>query len=462
MVPKADASDCLDLVRSVFPGAVWPAVPDAVGATALALQYQLYRSQWQSADAILGQQLRQLESVLRHAYETVPCYRQRLGAAGYRPGMVVTTEWLRGLPLLTRAEVQAQGVALHSRTVPQAHAPVGSGQTSGSTGRPITFLTTAVTELFWRVLNLRDHLWHRRDFSLKLAGIRPDRIPRGEEGQTLPSWGPSVGEAFRDGSAVLLHSANTIDLQIAWLSRVAPGYLVTLGTNLLELAREMKRRGHRVPGLKEACTYGDTVTPAQRAECRALLGVPVTDIYSAQEAGYIALQCPEHDCYHVQSESVIVELLDDAGLPSTPGTVGRVVLTTLHNFAMPLIRYEIGDYAEAGEPCPCGRGLPVIRRVLGRERNMAEAPDGSKFYPTFAAEVWMDIAPIRQLQLVQRSRLRIEARVVAERPLAAAEREALAAALRRALGHDYEIPVVRVDGIARSPSGKYEDFLRET
>jgi phenylacetate-CoA ligase len=451
----------IDLIRSAYPGLVWPAVPPDPGALALALQFQLGRSQWQSPEALRAGQFRQLQKVFAHAHSAVPFYRDRLDAAGYRPGAAVPHDWFAEFPVLTREEVHVQGAALHSSTVPDGHRPVESGQTSGSTGSPITFLSTAVTRLLWQAFNLRDLMWHRRDLGLKLVAIRPDRGVRGERGVSLPGWGPSTGAAYRGGPSALLHSANTVERQLDWLAAEDPDYLLTLASNLLELAREMHRRGMRLPRLREACTFGDALSPQGRAECQALLGVKVVDMYTAQEAGYIALQCPERDHYHVQSEGVIVEILDESGLPCAPGRFGRVVLTTLHNFAMPLIRYEIGDYAEAGAPCPCGRGLPVIARILGRERNLALTPEGRKYYPSFAADRWMHIAPISQLQLAQKTRRLIEARVVAPRALDSAEERALATALRDSLGHPYEFAVVRLERIPRSASGKYEDFIRE-
>ena len=105
-------------------------------------------------------------------------------------------------------------------------------------------------------------------------------------------------------------------------------------------------------------------------------GVPLSDMYSGREVGYLALQCPQHDHYHVMSEGNFLEVLGDDGRPCQPGETGRVVVTTLHNYVMPLIRYEIGDFAEVGEPCPCGRGLPVLTRILGRQQNMLTLPTG--------------------------------------------------------------------------------------
>lgn len=130
------------------------------------------------------------------------------------------------------------------------------------------------------------------------------------------------------------------------------------------------------------------------------------------EVGYIALQCPEAETYHLQLENLFVEVLNDAGRPCRQGEIGRIVLATLHNFASPLIRYEIQDYVEMGEPCSCGRGLPVVRRVLGRRRNMAMRPDGGLFWPSFPARAWADIADIRQIQLVQKTKEQIDVRYV--------------------------------------------------
>jgi phenylacetate-CoA ligase len=104
----------------------------------------------------------------------------------------------------------------------------------------------------------------------------------------------------------------------------------------------------------------------------------MVDMYTCQEAGYLALQCPDHPHYHVQSENVLLEVVDDQGLPCAPGEVGRVLVTSLNNFATPLIRYEIGDYAEVGAACSCGRGLPVLKRIMGRYRNLLTLPDGTR------------------------------------------------------------------------------------
>ena len=114
---------------------------------------------------------------------------------------------------------------------------------------------------------------------------------------------------------------------------------------------------------------------------------------------------------------MLVEVIDAAGQPCAPGQVGRVVVTPLFNYAMPLLRYELGDYAEVGPPCPCGRGLPVLTRILGRERNaLLVAPTGERYWPAFGSRKFTEIAPIVQHQFVQKDAEWIEARLVTERP----------------------------------------------
>lgn len=423
----------------------------------LAVQFELAQTQWLPAAEIERHQRLQLAHLLRHAHATVPYWRERLDAAGYDRGAEApAAAWLRTLPLLTRREVQALGTRLLSNRVPAEHGAVTQGQTSGSTGTPITFYGTELTQFMWHACTLRDHLWQRRDLSGTLAGIRI-KVER----QEAQGWGASTDVAFTTGRSVTLNIRTDIDEQLAWLDQHHPDYLITHPSNLRALVRRAMEKSWRPRRLREARTFAEALPEDLRALCRTAWNVKLCDVYSAEETGYIALQCPDHDHYHVQAENLIVEILDDSGEPCDAGQRGRVVLTTLTNFAMPLIRYEIGDYAVAGAPCPCGRGLPVIERVLGRTRNLVRLPDGRRFFPSFPADEWAGIAPIRQVQVVQRTLEEIELRMVAERPLTAAEEARLTAVFQRSLTHPFRITLVYREAIGRSGNYKFEDFISE-
>jgi len=357
-----------------------PRVRDRLGARLLRVQEGLRKSERLAPGELERTQFRRLEALLDHAVRHVPFYRER--ASRYGPPRPLDREALQALPIIDRADVQAGGAAFHSLSLPPGHAPAVEVHTSGSTCRPLTGLTTEVTRFQWLALTLREHLWQERDFSLRLASIRPDRLAPGQAQVAFQDWGDPVARIYRTGPAALLSSSAPISEQLNWLRDQQPGYLLSLPSNLRELAIESMNCGTRLTHLRQVRAYGETLTGDTRRICREAWGVDVADVYSSQEVGYIAFQC-QAGSYHVQVESCLVEVLDEAGSVCSPGEVGRVVLTPLYNFAMPLIRYSILDYAEVGDPCPCGRTLPTLRRILGRQRNMARRPDGSSFWPSF-------------------------------------------------------------------------------
>jgi len=443
------------MVASVLPGLLWPALPRASSMAILALHEQLVQSQWWSASRLQALQLWQLTALLTHAARTVPHYRRLLRASSkVDPAFFLT------LPVLTRAQVQEDPAALVSSAVPRSHGAPGEVRSSGSTGSPVELKQTRLTAMFRRALYLREHVWQRRDFTLQAAVIRnfKDGSAMPPEGKAAGGWG--YGYETRPVAALNIRA--TVDQQLEWLARVKPAYLATFPTNLRSLANEALARGVALPGLRQVSTYAESLPPGLRELTQRAFGATTSDIYSSEETGPIAFQCGEHGQYHVQSENLIAEVMDESGRPCAPGVPGRVLVTDLHNFATPLIRYEIGDQAEFGPPCACGRGLPVLARVLGRTRGMLRLAGGRSRWPSLpSGDELGRIAPVRQFQLVQTSLRELELRLVVARPLAAEEEARVRAAFLADLGEDLELRVACVDSIPRSASGKYEDFRSE-
>ncbi len=450
-------------------GIGWPVVPNVRSALVFSLLYQLEQSQWWPPAAMERHQFGQLATVVAHAAATVPFYGPRLQEMGWSPDRPLTAEQWRQMPVLRRAELQEAGDAVRSGAVPADHGRQFTLMTSGSTGRPVQTVGTALTQLFWAALTIRDHLWHNRDFAQKLAVVRQFTLAAAPpvNGATGANWGSATDGVLRTGPAAALDIDRTVREQAAWLDRERPGYLLTYPSNVVALARHFSDRGQTLAGLLEVRTFGEVLEPRARDACRDAWGVPLVDMYSSQEVGYIALQCPEHDNYHVQSENLLVEIVDDDGQACVPGQVGRVVVTTLHNFATPLLRYELGDFAEVGGPCPCGRGLPVLTRVLGRQRNMLTLPDGDQRWPNirdpaeFASAGGPALPPLQQFQVIQRSLTSLEVLLVCPRALGADEEDVMRAYLAATLGHRFNVTFTYVAEVPRSKGGKFEDFRSE-
>ena len=395
--------------RSAVRDVAWPALATGATATLLATALQLEQSQWWSAEDLQAHQRRQLAALLDHARSSVPFYRRRLEALDAAEEPLTPEAWRR-IPILTREDIRAKRADLESRAVPSGHGDTFPRRTSGSTGEPLEVIGTQVTGLLWQILSFRDDLWHGHDVGGRLVAIRSGRYaPDPLAVHDLPSWGFVPSSVCRTGPMTLFYHATPIPRQAELLEARSPRYLLTYPSNARALCRYARRRLLRLPDLEAVLTYGEPLPPDVRAACRETWGVPVHDVYGCEELGFIALQCPLHEHYHVQSESVLVEILDAGGQPAPPGRIGRVVLTSLHNFAMPLIRYAIGDYAEVGAPCPCGRGLPVLERILGRGRNRVTLPDGRRTWPDVGA-LWTAIPDVEQIQVVQRDALHVEVR----------------------------------------------------
>lgn len=425
----------------------------------LPFQKQLAETEWWSPERLLEHQFQQIGIVLEHAHRTISHYRTALDDAGLAPGRRIDMAAWRRLPPLTRREVQRLGTALHSTDTPDSHGEFLTTTTSGSTGMPVTVLGTELDAYFAKAFQLRLDLWAGLDFTRRKGFIHKLRDGAGgTDGYVRPTWGDEATNPFPTGPAPQLDVAAPVDRQIAWLERHRPAYLSVYPSILDAILQDYDKAGRPAPGVEMVLTLGEVVEPALREACRRIWGVPIFDNYSAMEIGPMAIQCPAHEHYHVQAEAVLLEVVDENGDPAPPGTIGRVLVTPLHNFAMPLLRYEIGDYAEAGEPCPCGRGLPVLRRILGRTRNMLVTPDGHRYWPTFGNRAIPDVAPVVQHQFVQVGPTTLEARLVTARPLTGDECTRLTALVRSRLPYPFEVELRFVDSIPRGPSHKFEFF----
>ncbi len=445
-------------VHSSVAGLAWPGLASRHGNNLLALLYQLERSQWWSPVQLRRHQFRQLTRLVSHAFNTVPYYREHLRAWGIDGRWKLTPQsFAAGLPIMTRAEVQQGGAAFHSAKLPEAHGKTGDTFTSGSTGRPLKTVKTGLSEMVWQAVTLRENLWHR-DLRGKLAIIKIVDGTYGDypAGGEYENWGRFASQVFETGPSCMLHVSTKTHEQVEWLLRMDPDYIYTLPANAQALAQYCLAEGIAFPALRQVATFSDLLRPEARAACREAWGVPVADTYSSAEIGYIALQCPDSENYHIQSESVYVEIIDEAGRTCAPGEVGRVIATPLHNFAMPLLRYHSGDLAEVGE-CGCGRGLPVIRRIMGRTRSTVTLPTGEQLYPSFQ-DLLIDFAMVRQFQIRRFERDSIEVRLVVTRPLTASEVTAFEAEMHARFQYPFAVDISYHDELARSDSGKFHDF----
>jgi phenylacetate-CoA ligase len=441
--------------RSAIAGADWPPVVVGPAANLAAMLAQLEETQWLAPPALAARQFAQLVEVAAWCRSHAPHLRRRMQDAGLGPADLGSPEGLRALPVLTRRDLQtAEG--LYCDAVPKGQEPIGEARTSGATGEPVVVRRTALNLFDWRAFGVRRHLWHGVDPRLGFCAIRANVF----ELQRFDSWRGGISLLVDTGPFLAAPITLDVMAQIDLIAGFAPGVVMLYPSTLAAIVEACEAHGRALPSVRFVQTIGETLSPQTRAAAERCFGAAVADCYSSQELGYIGLQCPDAPgAYHV-CETLIVEVLRPDGAPCVAGETGRVVVTDLRNFATPLIRYDTGDYAEVGAPCVCGRGLPTLTRILGRERNLIRMPDGTRHWPLVGFGQFREIAPVTQYQLIQQAPLRIEVRLVVERALTPAEEAGLGAHVKASLGHPFELRFSYFEGrLPVGANGKFEEFV---
>lgn len=207
--------------------------------------------------------------------------------------------------------------------------------------------------------------------------------------------------------------------------------------------------------LQTVFSSGEVLRDHQKRRIEAVLRAKVLDRYATQEFGQLASECPHQRGLHVNTEGSVLELLDPVGRPVAPGRRGRVVVTQLDNYAMPLVRYALEDEA-AWLPgaCECGRAHARIIDVDGRRNDMLRGRDGRIVWGGIG-NVLTDCPGMRRYQIIQKTLDLLIVRVAADRNLSQAEERSVARAAHATLGHEVEVRFEYVDEILPPPSGKH-------
>ncbi len=442
------------------PGAAWPRIPAPEVAPVWAAYRELDRTQWLAPDQIAAFQLTQLRSLLDHCAANVPFYHEVLKAAGLADRPIESLEQLRRIPLMTRRIFQEHAAELTARSLPQGMIETGDGYTSGTNGVPIHVRKTDRDGVWWNALFLRDLEWSVIDPRGRLASIRlltkdAERLPRALKGGRSPYWSRVAGTLLGTGPSYAMDIRQDPRRQLAWLREVRPWYLVSYPSNLEHLAGLIAESGDRLPGLRVIQAIGEPLTTDVRHRIESGFGVPVRNLYSATEGGYIASPCPSGAGLHLHAESILAEVLDEHDQPCRPGQTGRLVFTSLHSLLCPFIRYDILDEVTlAAEPCGCGRGLPLWTAVDGRRVPLLHRDDGGRVSSLGLVLGIRQVGGVHQFQIVQTARDRIVIRVVPSLAWGAENAARMRRAVQDALGAGMRVDVEPRERLERPGGGK--------
>ncbi len=415
---------------------------------------------WSRAD-IDGYQDERVAALVRHAYEHVPFYRERMKSLGLAPADVRSRADLPKLPILTKEDVrQNRGALVATNADPRR---LRHSHTSGTTGKSLQFDVTADSQAFqWAVW------WrHRHRFGLRLGDLHANFMGKlvVPPSQTRPPywrWNWAFRQALIPMQQVTPEKVRPLveflDAHpfVFWAGY--PSIHHALARAALDAGLSLRRPPRVI------ATGAENLLEVQRRDLEAFTGATVADQYGFSEGCGNASQCAEAGRYHEDFEFSVIECVDPE--PTPDGRVrGRMVCTGFACPEFPFLRYEVGDsavWSRDDDPCPCGRRSRAIERVEGRMDDYVVTPEGMRVMRF--DYLFKDTHEVRECQVVQERLGELVLRVVRRPGYASSDEAVIVGEVRRWISPTIEVRFDYVDEIPREAAGKFravKSYLRE-
>jgi phenylacetate-CoA ligase len=358
----------------------------------------LQKLQFQSIEAIEQHQLVRLKKLIEHAYKNSPWYRKKFISLGLTLSDFNTIKDLEKLPVTTKLDIRNNGDDFIAETSNKSELVIA--KTGGSTG---VSLNLYFDDLCQKMRNAA------QGFADGFAGWVP-----GDKIGAL--WGnPPVATTLKQKlRSTLLEKTkylDTMDLNPQSMSNFAnewqeftPDVLFGHAHSIFIFAKYLLENKIELANPKGIVATSMMLLDHERKVIEEAFGAKVTNRYGCEEVGLIACECEEHDGMHINTPHIVLECVDDNDNPVPFGTSGKLVVTDLNNFAMPLIRYRIEDVGIlTDKQCSCGRKLPLLEKLEGRVADFLKKVDGGLVGGVSLVERTLTNIPgIEQMQLIQK------------------------------------------------------------
>ncbi len=415
----------------------------------------LTESQWYSDVELETYQNEQLTQLVRHAYNTVPYYNRIFKERNLKPDDIKKSSDLLKLPVLRRKDIQEKFHELQSDKIDKRKLKLG--HTSGTTGTPLEVGYDSNVIYFTYALMDRQYQWadvNLAKFGDRVAVLRGNVIVPIEQ-KNPPFWrynylhNQLLMSAFHMSQKNLQHYLDKL-----WLFR--PAVIDGYPSTLYVFARFLLNNNLTFP-MKAIISSSETLYDFQREAIEKAFVTDVFDYYAAAERVIFATECNHHKGHHISSEYGILEVLDQKERPVSAGQAGLMVGTSLHNYGMPLLRYETSDIsAFKTEKCSCGRGLPLMDDVATKSEDIIALKDGRMISPSVLTHPFKPMHGIEASQIIQEDYEHVRIKIVKNNGYKDSDSAHLIKEFKNRLGEDVRVDIVIVDELSRTKSGKFK------
>jgi phenylacetate-CoA ligase len=420
-------------------------------ATYRAAVSQLLKSQSCAAERLQTYRDECIHAVVSVAYEKTAFYRRVMDSRGLKPGDIRGALDLQKLPVISREIVREHGAEFLTASRPPRS--WHHGHTSGTTGSPLSLWYDRHTCIMNDAVDRRQKIWGGMAES-DWIGVLLGRVIVPPDQRNPPFWRTNHVQRQVWFSSFHLSEENLAHY-VREIRQRRLQFLEGYPSTLFILAQYVAKRRETLP-LQAVFTSSETLHRVQRDAIEGAFGCRPFDFYGHAERTIFATECEQHDGKHLAEEYGYTEVVDDEGRPLPDGETGYLVGTTLHNTAMPLIRYRTGDIsAIRREPCACGRTLSRIESVTTKAEDIVITPDGRMVSPSILTHPFKPFPQIVESQLIQDRADHLLVKIVPSAEFDPMHQAILLGELERRLGSSMKIEIQLVDAIARETSGKF-------
>ncbi|MDN5881426.1 MAG: AMP-binding protein [Nitrosospira sp.] len=440
----------LGLYTLLISGVFFPLHERLKNHDSVAVRTQMEVSQWWHAERLRELQLSRLSQLLAHAQAYVPYYRGLFAEMGFNAEDIHSLADLARLPFLDKFKIRANIEALKSE-----HARcLARFNTGGSSGDPLIFYIG------------KERVSH--DVAAKWRATRWWGVDIGDPeiviwGSPIELGSQDVVRALRDRLfrtrllSAFEMSKQKLDKFLDEICTIRPKMLFGYPSALAHIARHADAKGQHMDGLgiRVAFVTSERLYDEQRRQISKTFGCPVANGYGGRDAGFIAHECRDGGM-HITAEDIVVEIVDPQGVPLLPGEAGEIVVTHLATRDFPFIRYRTGDIGVLdSKPCTCGRGLPLLKEIQGRNTDFLVARNGTVMHGLALIYILRDLPRIRAFKIIQESLDFTRVWVVSDDGLNPELVEKIERGFKARLGQGVKIDVEEVAEIPPEKSGKF-------